>query len=306
MPSPTLYNSKILGIAWITLAVISLLFLLCCLICKIFKIASLHAATHKKNECSAGPLAMTSRLMNIGCKSVIGTRESQQDRVITSDTELWKYAAVCDGMGGMEQGELASEHCIQKITRDFQINIMPDDMAEYLVDIAHSLDADVSQIKNAQGDAIETGTTLVAAIVCEKKLFWLSVGDSRIYLVSGNSIVQLTKDQNYMLELEKMVENGMITRAQAEEHSDRNALISYIGINGLEHIDYGIDVQLQACDMVVLCSDGLYKLLADDEIRAVCNGCGFDAVEISAKLVAAAQEKHIASKDNISVAVIVA
>lgn len=140
------------------------------------------------------------------------------------------------------------------------------------------------------------GTTMVAATCLGRYLEVANVGDSRLYVIN-DKIEQITQDHSLV---EEMVRMGGIDKESARNHPDKNIITRAIGARDYIETDF-FNVELQAGDMVLLCSDGLTNMLEDEEIRRILTAEGSlqDRVE---KLVEAAN--HNGGKDNISVIVI--
>ena len=204
--------------------------------------------------------------MLIGISSVIGTRQYQQDSVFADKYGSMSIGIVCDGMGGMSSGDKASETAIRLLAGDFYKLKENDDLAGFLREEAQKMDEAVSEI-DADND-LGSGTTVVAAIVKNGKMYWMSVGDSRIYVIRNNEIIQLTRDHNLKLKLDAELEAGDITMSEYERDMEQGeALISYLGIGNTPIIDVSQQgVDLLENDIIILCSDGLYKRLSDADI----------------------------------------
>ena len=115
------------------------------------------------------------------------------------------------------------------------------------------------------GERLNAGTTLAAAVIHGAHLHFVSVGDSRIYLVRGRNMTRLTEDQNYDMTLRRSLLAGRIGEAEyRREAKYAEALISYIGMNGLKVIGCNADeeTRLLPGDKLLICSDGLYKSLS--------------------------------------------
>lgn len=244
----------------------------------------------------------------------IGTRKSQQDSNSMSQPEntyLKKhngvFAAVCDGMGGMNGGEIASRTCADYLYHSFSttgdyITEPIKLMKEALV----SADRDISTMTDASGNRLGGGTTAVAAIINNGVFNWVSVGDSRIYMYENGNLTRVTRDHNYKLQLMAQVEQGTITLDEAENHPQAEALISYVGMGGIKLIDEGA----QRCDLesdriFILCSDGLYKALPDPEIKHIIDTGRNNLRQLPRSLIAAVEAKRpYSSLDNTTVVVI--
>lgn len=123
---------------------------------------------------------------------------------------------------------------------------------------ASEIDVSVAGIADAEGVPIGAGTTLAAVWIKENCMHWISVGDSKIYLVRGHQTRCLTTPHNYKMLLDKRKQAGTITSEQYEAELSRGeALVSYIGMNGLKYMDVSMEgLELEAEDQIVLCSDG--------------------------------------------------
>lgn len=179
-------------------------------------------------------------------------------------------ASVCDGMGGEKAGALAS----QLANKAF---------ADYIFDKLLSPNKKYSDYESLLMSAVKTanrtaytfsqfgeeyrgmGTTLVGGIIeNDGKCHIVNVGDSRAYHIShrGSIIRQITQDHSYVQEL---VDAGVITEEQARFHPRRNMITRALGSDDAVKADY-FNIELKAGDYLVLCSDGLYNTVSDDEI----------------------------------------
>jgi protein phosphatase len=111
------------------------------------------------------------------------------------------------------------------------------------------------------------GTTMTAVVVVNNKMYYAHVGDSRGYIISGNKISQFTQDHSYV---DNLVRAGIISEEEALTHPKRNVITRAIGISS----DLNVDVSqhykiLEKGQYVLLCSDGLFKIVSDQEILNV-------------------------------------
>lgn len=238
----------------------------------------------------------------VGASSIIGTRKNQQDSIYTSCGNDMAIAVVCDGMGGMEGGELASQLAIRILSEDFEHREAVRIPDFYRQAVVH-MDTGVSRLTHENGESMNAGTTVVSAIIQDDKLYWLSVGDSRIYMLRGNEFEQVTRDHNYKLRLDNLLEEDLISQ---EEYLSRiaqgEALISYIGMGNVTLMDINpVPFQLMNQDVVLLCSDGLYKRLSDEEIRSIICQELPDVDKAAQRLTQIVMEKTTGSQDNTSV-----
>lgn len=245
---------------------------------------------------------------------IIGTRNEQQDSFFVSDCgefdllkKSYVVAAVCDGMGGLSSGADASRlaiECIKRETNTYFASDEPKNIPEFLKNIAIKANELVYSygVENGGG---QCGTTMVLTIFENNRLYWLSVGDSRIYVIRNGKIIQITNDHNYAYLLEQRVKEGLITREEAMAERNREALISFIGISELDIIDLcNAPIELEKGDIVLLCSDGLYKVMTDEEICEYVNENKNDPEALARNLPSESFDRNNGSQDNTTVAVV--
>ncbi len=213
----------------------------------------------------------------VGCAQSIGLqREHNEDALFTLTTTLtsdsnnvpFGFYVVADGMGGHQHGELASgiavrniaSQIIQKIYTPF-LEITPKPPQEPLHEIMHQAMQETHQeiIKNVPGG----GTTLTAALIIGDQLTLTHVGDSRAYLISESGHMEvLTRDHSLV---NRLVELGKITIDEAATHPQRNVLYRALGQG--EPFDPDIrTTRLANSGYLLLCSDGLWGVISEDEI----------------------------------------
>lgn len=247
--------------------------------------------------------------LECGVSSKIGSRSVQQDAARAEDALQYLQhgkllAMMCDGMGGMNGGELASALCINKMFREYQTKGVNGNIPLFFHKLAEEIDDAVYNLTDEEGESLNAGSTLTAVIIDNNLLYWVSVGDSRIYLKRGDEIVSVTVDHNYRMLLEEKVQNGDITREEADSDPNREALVSYMGVGGIQYIDLNpYPVELIDGDCVLLCSDGLYRTLEKDEILTIID-CFPDASSAAEALTEAAVSKGRRNQDNTTAVLI--
>ena len=256
-------------------------------------------------------LAENKDKIQIGISSIIGTRKYQQDAVVACNKAFLHknkftkgIVVLCDGMGGMNGGEIASALTTKTIYEDY-LKSNPTDIPKFLKEEVRKTDTMVYELKDELNRPMGSGSTLLCIVVDNGKLFWVSVGDSRIYIIRNREMVQVTEDHNYYLLLKKKAESGQITFEEAANDPKAEALISFIGIGKESPIDNNEQpFPLQDGDIVLLCSDGLYKTLPDEEILSTILRYS-DNVESAAKMLThVVQSKQKRGQDNTTVAVL--
>jgi len=240
-----------------------------------------------------------------GMSSVLGTRESQQDSCyVESGPGGNAVGIVCDGMGGLSGGEFASQNAVKTFVEDFEeIRYETDNYYDFFRNEMVDIDIMISHLKDDQGRYLNAGTTLVAVAVTDGYLQWVSVGDSKIYIIRGNDMVCVTKEHNYFMLLNDKLLEGSITDEEYQKEARRGAaLISYLGMGNVSLMDLNPNpLQLLDGDIVLLCSDGLYKALSEDEIYAIVKKDPLNIEQTLQKLQSEAKKASVTAQDNTSI-----
>ena len=231
-------------------------------------------------------------------KTDIGmVREVNQDFVFTSETpiaNLPNLLVVADGMGGHRAGEYASRLAVEVLKQELAAST--EDGPEAMIRNAITR-ANERVLEAARQDAKLSGmgTTLVAATVIERTLYFANVGDSRLYLLNDD-IKQLSKDHSLVQE---MVRLGGINQEEAKYHPDKNIITRAIGAKDELEIDF-YEYRLKKGDVILMCTDGLSNMVEDEEILHIVK-CSRDVVEAVEQLIERA--KDYGGNDNIGVIV---
>lgn len=245
---------------------------------------------------------------DIGQYSILGDRKSQQDTAIFEWNGPLLLAAVCDGMGGLEGGEYASRTGITVLAE--RMRCLPpdgiDSAAGWIRNALIEADGKVAALTNEWGERMNAGSTAVAAVMKENQMQWGSVGDSSIYMMREGHLEQLTRMHNYHLRLAEMLRSGEIDEQERDRQSMKGeALISYLGIGGLPLVDTTRQpITLQEEDIILLCSDGLYKTLDTEQIRVIIEESGGNMELAAERLCKEAYRLAIRKQDNTTVIVI--
>lgn len=238
---------------------------------------------------------------SFSCLTVLGNREEQQDSIGWSLNEKMGLIVICDGMGGLEEGKAASEVCAETFLENFANEIITDPV-NYLRNCTLTANERVRQLGNT------SGSTLVSLLVLGNKMYWSSVGDSRGYIIRNGEYVQFTQDQNYKTVLDNQLSTGIISFDEYQsEYSRAESLISFIGIDELELIDFNdVPFELMNGDIILLMTDGLYRILQEETIFNTINN--FADLELSVKMLITKAEREAQKSckimDNTTVAVL--
>lgn len=232
----------------------------------------------------------------------IGRRSSQQDSFgISQDGTRINYsgkgifALVADGMGGLENGGQVSAMVTMTMMREFDRLSRNYSGEQALLSMLGEANDQVNALIQSSGSK-KSGSTVVAVIIRDMKLYWITVGDSHIYLYRSGALMQVNRDHVYSVVLDEMAARGEISHQEAAQNPQRNALTSYIGMGKLEKIDRNIrPMQLQSGDRVLLMSDGVFGTLSEEEITAAMK---FSAAESAEAMDQMIRRKNLPAQDN--------
>jgi PPM family protein phosphatase len=204
----------------------------------------------------------------------IGDRRTQQDSFGFGDPENREFvehggflAVVCDGMGGMEFGDAASRAATRAFLDAYQAKTVGESIPGALERSVRTANDAVVALSHSYGLTDGMGTTLVAAALHRASLYYISVGDSGLFLSRGDSLPMLNRPHVFANLLDAAVARGTMLRADAETHPERESLTSFIGTESLDEIDRNLEpFPLEAGDAILLASDGLFKTLSPEEM----------------------------------------
>ncbi len=204
---------------------------------------------------------------------------------------------VADGMGGHASGEVASGMAVELASRLYYQEQGDSQAAlKSAVEEANRLIYAASlKDENLNG----MGTTCTALVIQQGVAFSAHVGDSRIYMLRGGQIYLMTEDHSAVME---MVKHGIITMEEARHHADKNVILRALGTSPeVEAATWEKPLPVQIGDQFLLCSDGLYDLVEDNEIgQALIKAA--DPYEACEQLIALAKERG--GHDNITVGIV--
>ena len=192
------------------------------------------------------------------------------------------YAVVCDGMGGANGGNVASNIAVDvisaRIVDGFANGAAP--RPDHLLESAMAA-ANIEIFDKAQSDATYEGmgTTVVAVIVFGKDAYISHVGDSRVYLYRDGAVTQVTRDHSVVQE---MIESGQLTEEQARSHPRKHFITRALGVSVMEEGEFD-ELELEPTDKLLLCTDGLTNMVDDGSLSELLhNGATVDILIQSA------------------------
>jgi PPM family protein phosphatase len=231
-------------------------------------------------------------------ESRIGQRKTNQDRIAHCYSRDALLMVLADGMGGHLHGEVAAQIAVQYITESFQREARPG-----LADPFQFLASGLSNAHHAITDyAMERDmpdaprTTCVVCVVQENIAYWAHAGDSRLYVIRDKRILAQTHDHS---RVQMMVDDGLITEAEALQHPARNRVYSCLGGDMAPQVDFSRKTPLLEGDTIMLCSDGFWAPLGN---AAVLQGYSTEGVMVATpRLMDEAEALAGDTGDNLSV-----
>lgn len=226
-------------------------------------------------------------------------RKVNQDYVYTSEQAIGTLPnlfIVADGMGGHNAGDYASRLAVETIVEEVAKadGGAPEEILSNAIQCANRK---IKKCAEESQDLEGMGTTVVVASLIDETLLVANVGDSRLYVVNGKGMSQVTKDHSWV---EEMVRRGSLGKEEARNHPDKNIITRAVGVEDTVKVDF-FHRKVEAEDQILMCTDGLTNMLEDEEIRMIMNGAR-DIVEKAEKLVLKAND--YGGRDNISVVLI--
>jgi protein phosphatase len=208
-----------------------------------------------------------------------------------------RMAVVADGMGGYEGGREASHMAVEALLKAYR-EYAGNDPQQALIQGLQAAHEDIRQYGLTHPALRGMGTTCTALAVANDALYYVHVGDTRLYLIRDGRIIQVTRDHSYV---GRLVEAGMISREEAESHPQRNILTAAVGTNPELFMDSPEHPEpLRPKDMLLICSDGLWGVVHDAELLAAVEknnpeGAGRELIELA---------RERGGPDNITVSIL--
>ncbi|OSZ67496.1 PP2C family serine/threonine-protein phosphatase [Hydrogenophaga sp. IBVHS2] len=189
-----------------------------------------------------------------------GGRERNEDRMGYAYTRESGLFVLADGMGGHPEGAMAAQLALQTFSAYFQKTANPTvrEVPDFLTSALMAAHHQIIRYAAEKGMLDTPRTTLVAALMERGQMHWVHCGDSRLYVVRDGALLTRTRDHSYM---EQQAHMG-----RATDHINRNILFTCLGSPAKPVFDLSGPLSLQQGDRVLLCSDGLWGTVSDEEI----------------------------------------
>lgn len=248
--------------------------------------------------------------IDIGNSQNQGARPYQEDSFgysnITDSEEVSQKgitAILSDGMGGLTNGKNVADFAVQN-TIAMHNSINPQgDISRQLRNIVDCINAGICRQYTSEDGSSKAGATMVLAYIFKNRIYWITVGDSRIYCFRNGNLLQMNEDHDYRNKLyrEYIEEGGSLK--EAEEDRQKDSLVCFIGKKEIPYVDVSLrGLKIKPNDTFVLCSDGIYNGISAEAMKEILSSC--DAQTAGDRIVSAVLEAGFPGQDNMTVMVI--
>jgi serine/threonine protein phosphatase PrpC len=249
--------------------------------------------------------------MNTKLKLVYGASAHQGARAYQEDSYYWLQTekkgclgfVLADGMGGHAAGDVASQILVNTYQSIFCQDVPYDAPVTLLGESLNQGNKRIRESIRVQPELDGMGSTYLAGFICEKKLYWISGGDSPLYIFSCGKLRQLNEDHSMAPELQKLVEKGEMSQEQADSHPQRNALFSSVMGEPIEMIDQPeTGISLEVGDVVIIASDGIQTLSKKEIEDVISHWQNVDSnTDLTDSLLQAVLNKKRPGQDNTTI-----
>ena len=199
-----------------------------------------------------------------------GPRQHNQDRLAYSYSKDALLLVVADGMGGHRHGEIAAQLAVTTMTDAFQRLAVPmlSSPAKFLIDHMQQIHDMIDQLTQERELIESPRTTIVAAVVQRGVLYCAHVGDSRLYHFRDGHLLYRTEDHSIV---QSLYSKGIINKDDMSTHPYRHKVYSCLGGDVPPKIDLSDRHELVEGDTILLCTDGVWGAVADEQIKRILN-----------------------------------
>ena len=199
-----------------------------------------------------------------------GPRQYNQDRLAYSYSKDALLLVVADGMGGHRHGEIAAQLAVTTMTDAFQRLAVPmlSSPAKFLIDHMQQIHDMIDQLTQERELVEAPRTTIVAAVVQRGVLYCAHVGDSRLYHFRDGHLLYRTEDHSIV---QSLYSKGIINKDDMSTHPYRHKVYSCLGGDVPPKIDLSDRHELAEGDTILLCTDGVWGAVTDEQIKRILN-----------------------------------
>lgn len=202
-----------------------------------------------------------------------GARDYQEDALATDFAQGGPlgFVVLSDGMGGHAAGDIASKIVVTEVFSELKfqsgdINALRVELHDILNEAILSANECLKAHTRSNPQTSGMGATVLAPVFLDREMFWISVGDSPLYLFRRGELTQLNEDHSLAPQIDFMVNAGLMSEETGRDHPDRNCLTSVLFGKNIERIDCPeAPLDLMHDDIIIAASDGL-QTLSDEEL----------------------------------------
>lgn len=251
----------------------------------------------------------TSMYINTGNSQNQGARPYQEDsfgysNIIDSEiiSNKGMVAILSDGMGGLANGKVVADYVVQTAIAMFESMNPMASISDQLQKVVQYINDSVCE-QYVVGGSSKAGATVVIAYIYKNRIYWITVGDSRLYCYRNGHLLQMNEDHDYKNQLfREYINNGGNIR-EAEEDGQKDSLVCFIGKSEIPYVDVSLKgYMIRPNDTFVLCSDGIYNGISQDSMTDILSA--YDAQSASDKIVESVVGARFPGQDNMTVMVI--
>lgn len=224
----------------------------------------------------------------------IGARDDQQDSYGMTDISQYSQygvmAVVADGMGGLANGKAVSSALVRTFVEGFGVVAAYPKCSDALLDLAIRANEQINRMLQGQE---RSGSTLVTALVKNGLLYFITVGDSRLYLYRGGALLQLNREHIYQEELAVKAVNRQVSIQQVSGDRQSQSLTSYFGIGKIPCVDRNHEgIKLLPGDRLLLSSDGVFGTLSVEQMEQALSLPLQEAAQTMGRMVREAEKPY--------------
>lgn len=251
----------------------------------------------------------TSMYINTGNSQNQGARPYQEDsfgysNIIDSNivTNKGMLAILSDGMGGLANGKSVADYVVQASIAMFDSLNPQANISDQLENIVRYINDSVCEQYASDGSS-KAGATMVFAYIFKNRIYWITVGDSRLYCYRNGHLLQMNEDHDYKNQLYREYINEGGNLQEIEEDGQKDSLVCFIGKKEIPYVDVSLKgYRIKPNDTFILCSDGIYNGISQDSMKDILSN--YDAQTASDKIVSNVLSSRFPGQDNMTVMVI--
>ncbi len=251
-----------------------------------------------------------SMYINTGNSQNQGARPYQEDsfgysNIIDSNVVSKKgvFAILSDGMGGLTNGKNVADYVVQTSIAMFDSMNPQTDISKQLENIVGYINSSVCEQYGADDGSSKAGATMVLAYIFKNRIYWITVGDSRLYCFRNGNLLQMNEDHDYKNQLYREYINEGGNLKDVEEDEQKDSLVCFIGKKEIPYVDVSIrGYKIKPSDTFILCTDGIYNGISEDAMKDILSNC--DAQTASEEIISNVLSSRFPGQDNMTVMVI--